>query len=152
MREHCLTQVSANDALGQANIVQFYEWYETKHHLHMIMEFVPYGDLGICVKESHFLGVSKIKMIAHQICEALDFIHSHGIVHRDIKPENILVASEEPLIVKLSDFGLSKMIGHDNKTFLKTFCGTLLYCAPEVYPGFQQRKDGRPLSRRAKEQ
>ena len=118
----------------------------------MIMEYVSYGDLGIYVKESHFLGLANIKIVGYQICEALGFIHDHGIVHRDIKPENILVASEEPLFVKLSDFGLSKMIGHDNKTFLKTFCGTLLYCAPEVYPGFQQRKDGKPLSKRTKEQ
>ena len=32
-------------------------------------------------------------MIVRPICEAVAFLHSHGIIHRDIKPENIVVAS-----------------------------------------------------------
>ena len=43
----------------------------------------------------------------------------------------------EPLQVKLSDFGLSKVVQHD-ETLSKNFCGTLLYCAPKVFPYFEQ--------------
>ena len=50
------------------------------------------------------------------------------IVHRDIKPENILVSSIDPLYIKFADFGLSKA-----SIDLKTFCGTNVYLAPEVY-------------------
>jgi serine/threonine protein kinase len=42
-----------------------------------------------------------------QICDALSYIHSKGIVHRDIKLNNILIASDGRII--LSDFGISKV-------------------------------------------
>ncbi len=38
--------------------------------------------------------------------------------------------------MKLTDFGLSKRILPEEDTFLRTFCGTILYCAPEVYPDY----------------
>ena len=68
-----------------------------------------------------------------QILLVLDWLHSRGVVHRDIKPENFLIEEEEPLKVVVADFGLSKISIDDQ--LLTTFCGTLLYCAPEVFPG-----------------
>lgn len=55
------------------------------------------------------------------LCQSLDALisaHEHDIVHRDIKPENILVQSRNPLQIRLSDFGLSKVA-----VDLQTFCG-----------------------------
>jgi serine/threonine protein kinase len=50
--------------------------------------------------------------IATQLLSALTFLHSKGIVHRDVKPENILLVSddEDDLNVKLSDFGLARIL------------------------------------------
>lgn len=114
------------------------------------MEYVPYGDLMTYINTGQVMPEYLCKQVARQICQALDYLHRQNVTHRDIKPDNILVASNEPFVVKLSDFGLSKVVTGDD-TFLKTFCGTLLYCAPEVYPGYDRYNLGLPRKRRRDE-
>ena len=122
-----------------------------------MMEYIAGGDLRgyMNPSEQDFTGLtnpglmpeSTGKSVTRQLCHALDYLHKSGITHRDLKPDNILIAKEEPLTVKLSDFGLSKVVKEEDSV-LKTFCGTLLYCAPEVYPDYQRIKMGHPRKRR----
>jgi len=60
----------------------------------------------------------------------VDYLHQRGIVHRDLKPENILFANKKYEDVKISDFGLSRIVG--DGSFLQTMCGTPQYLAPEI--------------------
>ena len=132
--------------LGQPNIVKYVDHHETAQWLFIVMEYVPFGDLGRWIRVKSPMPEYMCMYMARQILQALDYLHKRGITHRDIKPDNILMASDYPYVFKLSDFGLSKII--DNKdTFLKTFCGTMMYCAPEVYPGYQKYKAGLPFKR-----
>lgn len=72
--------------------------------------------------------------LTYQICQALTHIHSHNITHRDLKPEvcvksssavmlylnssqNILLTTDKPPILKIADFGLSKLV--DDATALR---------------------------------
>jgi serine/threonine protein kinase len=101
------------------------------------MEFVPGGDLGSLIHAQQHLPESEVKTMAGQLLSALKYLHDNRITHRDVKPDNILIYSRDPFHVKLTDFGLSKMIDSE-ETFLRTFCGTLLYCAPEVYSEYRE--------------
>lgn len=104
------------------------------------MEYVPCGDLGKLIADDGVLSESTTKLMSEQLLSALGYLHSNNITHRDVKPDNILINRHEPLEVKLTDFGLSKMVDSE-QTFLRTFCGTLLYCAPEVYTEYAEYDD-----------
>lgn len=104
------------------------------------MEYVPGGELSTYLQSHGRISEDMVKTISRQIVHALRYLHKRKITHRDIKPDNILISSHDPLKVKLSDFGLSKSV--QEETFLKTFCGTLLYCAPEVYPDYESYRGG----------
>lgn len=112
------------------------------------MEYVPEGDLTGLINACHHLPEDQVREMTLQLLSALKYLHSLNVTHRDIKPDNILCQSRDPIHVKLTDFGLSKMIDNED-TFLHTFCGTLLYCAPEVYNEYPQYdRRGRRANRR----
>jgi serine/threonine protein kinase len=121
--------------LRHPNIVEFVEYFDEGDHLYIIMEFVRHGDLQAYLNQGGLMKEPIVRSMAQQILSALEYLHRAKVTHRDIKPDNILIADLDPFTVKLSDFGLSKVVKHD-ETFLKTFCGTLLYCAPEVFPEY----------------
>ncbi|KAK5990574.1 Serine/threonine-protein kinase RAD53 [Cladobotryum mycophilum] len=123
------------------NIVRYMENFDWDDRLLIIiMEFVPGGDLGKLIADDGPLDESTTKTMSQQLLSALGYLHENNITHRDVKPDNILINSVHPLEVKLTDFGLSKMVDTE-QTFLRTFCGTLLYCAPEVYTEFAEYDD-----------
>ncbi|RDL38567.1 Protein kinase-like (PK-like) [Venustampulla echinocandica] len=119
------------------HIVQYIEHIDWEDYLYIIMEYIPGGDLGSLIHERGRLPESDVRDVGGQLLDALGYLHEKGITHRDVKPDNILISRREPLQVKLTDFGLSKMIDSE-ETFLRTFCGTLLYCAPEVYNEYRE--------------
>ncbi|OAP63255.1 hypothetical protein AYL99_02482 [Fonsecaea erecta] len=133
--------------LKHPNIVNYVDCHTYQHWIYILMEYVPYGELAKELGRRSAIPESDVQQIAKQILHALYYLHRRNITHRDIKPDNILIASRNPLVVKLSDFGLSKCVT-DQETFLKTFCGTLLYCAPEVYPDYANYAQGSAPKRR----
>jgi serine/threonine protein kinase len=128
------------------NIVQYVDYHDHEQWLYIIMEYLPGGELSAFLQKNGPMPEIMVKTVARQVLRALEYLHRRRITHRDIKPDNILIASFDPLRVKLSDFGLSKAVNQE--TFLKTFCGTLLYCAPEVYPEYDRYKRGERKRRR----
>lgn len=137
--------------LRHPNIVKYVDHHETTQWLFIVMEYVPFGDLSSWARRETPMPEYMGMHVARQILQAIDYLHKRGITHRDLKPDNILMESGPmesgcPYIFKLSDFGLSKIVA-DGETFLKTFCGTMMYCAPEVYPGYQRVKASVPSKR-----
>ena len=76
-----------------------------------------------------------------RFCDALEYIHSHGVVHRDLKPENIMVDADDH--IKLIDFGIAGNAGARRLTFAKLSqaMGTPDYISPEQVKG--KRGDAR---------
>ncbi|EWC46332.1 hypothetical protein DRE_04503 [Drechslerella stenobrocha 248] len=128
-----LKEVEIMEQLKHPNIIHYEEYKEMPKQLYIRMEYLAFGDLSDYIRAHSRMAEPLVRIVTQQVNQALVFIHGLNISHRDIKPDNILVKSENPLVVKLSDFGLAKMIKEDHE-FNKTFCGTMLYLAPEVFP------------------
>ncbi|KAM9840787.1 serine/threonine-protein kinase pdik1l-B [Aulostomus maculatus] len=79
--------------------------------------------------------------VVQQLGSAVAFLHNLGIIHRDLKPDNVLVCvTPEGPIVKVADFGLSKMSeglmeGDLTRQRFSSTCGSDFYMAPEVWGG-----------------
>lgn len=115
------------------NIVQFVSYEETPHNLYIFMEYCKFGNLSAYI--GRFVEEAMVQEMARQILRAIIYLHRRHITHRDIKPDNILVSACTPFTFKLADFGLSKQITGQN-AILDTWCGTPVYMAPEIFPGY----------------
>ncbi len=109
--------------------------------VYMVMEWVDGRLLRQILGNHGKLPVERSIRIALGVLDALDYIHSHGVVHRDLKPENIMVDSEDR--IKLIDFGIAAKVGARRITFAKLsqVMGTPDYISPEQVKG--KRGDGR---------
>ncbi len=99
-----------------------------------------YGVGGWAVAARVMRGTEKMPVarairIALGICNALEYIHSRGVVHRDLKPENIMIDADDR--VKLIDFGIAGKAGASRLTFrrLSDIMGTPDYISPEQVEG-----------------
>lgn len=83
-------------------------------------------DLNLRTYLTNRLGVNvqQSSDIFHQILEGVSYLHRHNIIHADLKPENVLMKiTDNTILVKISDFGLSK----HNDSHTITPYGTALY-------------------------
>jgi serine/threonine protein kinase len=113
-------------------IIKLYDVFENIDYIYIIMEYCSGGDLfSFIQKRNYMLKEEKVVVIMYKLCKAVYYVHSYGIAHRDIKPENVLLTSEsEDADIRLLDFGLSKIVGPNQKCTEPY--GTLTYCAPEI--------------------
>ena len=118
--------------LSHPNIVALHEFGHVNGLNYFIMEYVDGLNLRQ-LEQAGKLSPREALQIIPQICEALQFAHDEGIVHRDIKPENVLLDKKGR--VKIADFGLARILGHEPEDFRLTrareVMGTPHYMAPE---------------------
>jgi serine/threonine-protein kinase len=114
---------------------------ETRNGVYLVTEWVEGQPLRRILSEQGKLPPERALRIATGICDALDYIHSQGVVHRDLKPENIMVGADDH--VTLMDFGVASVAGARRLTFgkLAQIIGTADYISPEQVNG--KRGDAR---------
>jgi serine/threonine protein kinase len=114
---------------------------EERGGVYLVMEWVEGPLLRNILAREGKLPVERAVRIATEICDALYYIHSRGVVHRDLKPENIVVDAEDR--IKLIDFGIAGEEGARRLTFgkLTNVMGTPDYISPEQIQG--KRGDAR---------
>jgi serine/threonine protein kinase len=112
-----------------------------RSQLYMVMEWVEGRLLRQILNDEKKLSPERAVRIALNICDALGYIHSNGVVHRDLKPENIMVDAEDR--IKLIDFGIAANVSSRRITFTKLSqtMGTPDYISPEQVKG--KRGDAR---------
>ena len=114
---------------------------DKRSRMYIVVEVAPGQLLRQVLSDRRKLPADWAVKIAVALCEALDYIHSQGVVHRDLKPENIIIDGEDR--IKLIDFGIASRRGARRLTFgkLSNVMGTPDYIAPEQVQG--KRGDAR---------
>lgn len=99
--------------------------------VYMVMEWVEGRLLRQILNDEAKLSPERATHITVRICEALEYIHSQGVVHRDLKPENVMVDTEDR--IKLIDFGIAASRRERRLTYgrFTRAMGTPDYVSPE---------------------
>jgi serine/threonine-protein kinase len=106
-----------------------------RSRLYMAMEWANGALLRELLATPGGISGERAIAIALQICDALEYMHSRGVVHRDLKPENILVNDADE--IKIIDFGIASTAGARRLTFgkLTEVMGSPDYISPEQVKG-----------------
>jgi serine/threonine-protein kinase len=114
---------------------------EEHSRVYMVIEWVEGRLLRAILNQERKLPVERAVNLTREICEALDYMHKHGVVHRDLKPENIMVDDQDR--IKIIDFGIAMKEDARRLTFvdMSATLGTPDYISPEQVKG--QRGDQR---------
>jgi serine/threonine-protein kinase len=116
-------------ALNHPNIVGVYDTGSDDGTHYIVMEFIEGRTLREVIREEGPLLPERAAEIAGDVCAALAFAHSHGIVHRDVKPANIMMTKNGE--VKVTDFGIARAASSETVTQTATVLGTAQYFSPE---------------------
>ncbi len=119
--------------LAHPHIVGIYDFGQTQDgHFFFVMELVEGSDLQMLMQDGP-LAVPRAVEIVRQVSDALEAAHAEGLMHRDVKPSNVLLDKADR--VKVSDFGLTRLLGDGARAALPTMTGAVLgtpeYMSPE---------------------
>eukprot|EP00211_Chloroparvula_japonica_P002510 CAMPEP_0119138988 /NCGR_PEP_ID=MMETSP1310-20130426/26687_1 /TAXON_ID=464262 /ORGANISM="Genus nov. species nov., Strain RCC2339" /LENGTH=495 /DNA_ID=CAMNT_0007130239 /DNA_START=123 /DNA_END=1607 /DNA_ORIENTATION=- len=120
------------------NIITFYGLCVMGRYAWLLQELATGGCIMDYVRRIYpeKLKEKHLATIAKQTCEALGYLHDHGIVHRDVKGENLLLARDTT--IKLGDFGLATRIEEAGADM----SGTPHFMAPELWQFALARNGG----------
>ncbi len=115
-----------------AHRVEVLEEGVSEGYAYELMELCEHGSLRQMLDHGALTPVTLLRVI-HELATALQDVHGVGLVHRDLKPENVLVRSQQPLDLVLTDFSISSIL--DVTQRFTGVARTLPYASPESLSG-----------------
>jgi len=144
-------EARAAAALTHPNAVTIFDFVEEWGQYFLVMEYINGPTLKQLIGQTRQLQAAQAIDIAAQVCDVLQVAHARGFIHRDIKPQNIMLAwggggggipnmsssqsSQERPLVKLTDFGIVRVLEEGGLTNSGIVLGTADYLSPEQARG-----------------
>jgi serine/threonine-protein kinase len=119
--------------LNHPNIATVYNFVHDESDYFMVLEYVPGDTLARTIKANGAMLVEQTLLLFMQALDAVSHAHEMGVIHRDIKPANILLTDTG--VLKLTDFGIARVIGTSRITRKGGVVGTVEYISPEQILG-----------------
>ncbi|OWF55869.1 serine/threonine-protein kinase nekl-2-like [Mizuhopecten yessoensis] len=113
------------------HLVRYVDSFRDKDTVFMVMEYCDGGTLHSYIRElNEGMPEDMFLCFVEQIAQGLKYLHKKKIMHRDIKTKNILMSRGN--ILKICDFGISKVVEHAGPAANSVWMGTPRYMSPEV--------------------
>ncbi|KAL7206127.1 hypothetical protein ACSBR2_018938 [Camellia fascicularis] len=137
------SEVKIISQLRHRNLVRLTGWCHEKNELLLVYELMPNGSLDSHLFEAKSLLTWEVRYkIAQGLASALFYLHEEWeqcVVHRDIKSSNVMLDSN--FNAKLGDFGLARLVDHEQGFQTTVVAGTMGYLAPECLVTFKASKE-----------
>jgi serine/threonine-protein kinase len=111
---------------------------------YLVVELIRGKTLRQLLSDEGYLPAETAAAIGIELAMALEHAHGLGVIHRDVKPENVLLRTvpegrgsgeHSEKLVKLTDFGIAKLLDAQGVTSTGQVLGSPAHMAPEQIEG-----------------
>lgn len=139
--KHAVREYDIHKSLDHARIVRLYDVFEIDSNSFVtVLEYCDGNDLDFLLKQNKTIPEKEARTVVMQVISALKYLNERKppVIHYDLKPGNILLGSDETSWeVKITDFGLSKIMPEDSMESCMDLtsqgAGTYWYLPPECF-------------------
>ncbi len=133
IRKRFLAEARNLTQMNHPNVIKAIDTIDAGDIVGFVMEHIEGVTLEDFISNFSPLVDEVIEPILNQMIEAVNYVHSKGLIHRDIKPSNFMLSNNGSL--KLLDFGIAKNLNKNAEDYTETNIaqqmGTPMYMSPE---------------------